>query len=166
MTRAPTTVRILKHMAADRELKADILINATPERVWEVVTDFDALPERSPELVKMIPLGKGAPRVGKLYIGINKRKAVFWPTRNRIAAFEPTKTIAWDTLDSGARWIFELSPEGSGTRLVQRRPVPTKLTILSKLFAPLALGGSEEHADELEGHMAQTLEKIKSAAER
>lgn len=153
-------------MAADRELKAEVTVAATPERVWQVVTDFDALPERSPELVKMVPLGKGEPRVGKLYLGINRRKFVYWPTRNRIAAYEPNKTIAWDTLDSGARWIFELSPEGAGgTKLVQRRPVPKKLTLLSKMFAPMALGGSEEHADELEGHMRQTLEKIKSAAE-
>lgn len=152
-------------MTADRELTAEVTIAATPERVWQVVTDFDALPERSPELVKMIGLGGGEPRVGKIYIGINRRKGVFWPTRNRIAMWEPGKTLAWDTLDSGARWIFELSPEGKGTRLVQRRPVPKKLTLLSRLFAPMALGGSKEHADELEGHMKLTLDGIKAAAE-
>ena len=33
--------------------------------------------------------------------------------------------VAWDTKSSGARWIWELTPEGTGTRVVHRRPVPT-----------------------------------------
>lgn len=159
----PDTARMA---AADRELKAEILVNATPERVWQVITDFDALPERSPELVKMIPVGKGGPRVGKFYIGINRRKAVIWPTRNRIAMWEPNKAMAWDTLESGARWIFELAPEGKGTRLVQRRPIPKKLALVGKVFAGGLLGGGVQHADELEGHMQVTLEGIKAAAEK
>jgi hypothetical protein len=36
---------------------------------------------------------------------------------------------------------------------------------MSKLFAPLALGGSEGHADELEEGMARTVARLKAAAE-
>ena len=48
---------------------------------------------------------------------------------------------------------------------MHRRPVPEKLTLLSNAFAPVALGGSESHADELEAGMAQTLARLKSAVE-
>ena len=43
-----------------------------------------------------------------------------------------------------------------------RRPVPRRITLLSKVFAPLALGGSEGHADELEAGMAQTVARLKA----
>jgi hypothetical protein len=44
--------------------------------------------------------------------------------------------------------------------------VPQKLTVLSRLFAPLALGGSDGHADELEAGMARTLARLKDAVEQ
>lgn len=152
-------------MTADRELRAETVINASPEVVWGVLTDLKKMAEGSPELLTMIPLLPGGLRLGQTYLGINRRKAVVWPSRNVVSAFEPGKVLAWDTKTSGATWIYELSAEGDGTRLVHRRPVLKKLTLLSKGFAPVALGGSEEHADELEQGMAQTVFRIKTAAE-
>jgi uncharacterized protein YndB with AHSA1/START domain len=152
-------------MSADRELNAEITVEASPDLVWEALTDFSAMPDWSPELVKMVPLKPGGLRVGQWYLGINRRKAVVWPTRSVVAVLEPQRSLAWDTKSSGARWIFELSPAGEGTRVVQRRPVPAGVTLLSKVFAPVALGGSEAHADELEADMRTTLERFKAAVE-
>ena len=104
-------------------------------------------------------------RVGRWYLGINKRGFVVWPTRNRLAEYEPPRTLAWDTVDSGARWIYELTPSGTGTLLTERRPVPRDLTGLSKAFAKLFLGGLDAHADELEHGMRETLVRIKASVE-
>jgi len=101
----------------------------------------------------------------KCYVGINRRKGVVWPTRNVVAVLEPGRTLAWDTRTSGARWIFEVAPEGTGTRLTERRPVPEKLTGIGKIFARALLGGMEQHADELEDGMRETLQRIKAAVE-
>lgn len=152
-------------MTADRELRAETTIDAAPGAVWAVLGDLDRMPEWSPELVKMLPLKRGGLRVGQWYLGINKRKYVVWPSRNVVAILEPGTSLGWDTRTSGARWIYELSPEGNGTRVVHRRPVPEKLTLLSRAFAPIALGGSESHADELEAGMAETLARLKAAVE-
>jgi uncharacterized protein YndB with AHSA1/START domain len=152
-------------MSADRELQAETTIKASPDRVWKLLTSLDRMPEWSPELVKMLPLKPGGLRVGQWYVGINRRKGMVWPTRNVVAVLEPGKTLAWDTKTSGARWIFELAPEGEGTRLAQRRPVPTRLTLVSKAFAPAVLGGSDAHADELEDGMRTTLARIKATLE-
>jgi uncharacterized protein YndB with AHSA1/START domain len=152
-------------MSADRELNAEITVEASPDKVWEVLTDLTRMPDWSPELVKMLPLKRGGLRVGQWYLGINRRKAVVWPTRSVVAVLEPQRSLAWDTKSSGARWIFELNASGEGTRVVQRRPVPDGVTLLSKVFAPLALGGSEEHADQLEADMGTTLERFKAAVE-
>lgn len=151
--------------AATRELRAEATVAAPPEQVWALLTDLDRMPEWSPELLRMVPLKPGGLRVGQWYLGLNRRKAVVWPTRNVVAELEPGRVLAWDTKSSGARWIWEVSADPAGTRVVHRRPVPRGVTLLSKLFAPVALGGSDEHADELEAGMAQTVARLKAAAE-
>ena len=149
----------------DRELRAEITIGATPEQVWAVLADLDRMPDLSAELVKMVPLKPGGLKLGQQYLGLNKRKAVLWPSRSKVVALDPDRELAWHTFSSGATWIFELAPIEGGTRVVHRRPVPTGLTALSKVFAALFLGGGEHHADELEVHVGQTLVRLKVAVE-
>jgi uncharacterized protein YndB with AHSA1/START domain len=151
--------------AADRELRAETTIDAPPEVVWEVLGDVRRMSKLSPELVGMIPLKKGGLRPGQWYLGLNKRKAVLWPTRSVVADVEPGRALSWDTKTSGARWIWELTPEGSGTRVVHRRPVPRKLTGSSVVFAAGFLGGVVGHADELEEGMALSVARLKQAVE-
>jgi len=151
--------------SAARELWAETVIDAPPATVWAALTDLRRMPEWSPELVRMMPLKPGGLRVGQQYVGLNRRKAVVWPTRSVVAILDPGRTLAWDTRSSGARWIYELSPEGNGTRVVQRRPVPRGITLLSRAFAPVFLGGSDGHAQELEQGMVQTLARLKAALE-
>lgn len=152
-------------MSADRELRAEAFVAADPDRVWSLLTDFSQMARWSPELVRMVPLKPGGLRVGQAYLGLNRRKAVVWPTRSVVAVLEPGRTLAWDTRSSGARWIWEVRAEGSGTRVVHRRPVPGALTAISRVFAPLFLGGSDAHADELEQGMAETVARLKASAE-
>lgn len=154
--------------AADRELRVEATIDAPADRVWGLLTDLDRMPDWSPELVRMVPMKTGGLRVGQWYLGINRRKAVVWPTRSVVADLQPGRRLVWDTRSSGAQWIWEIEPlaeDPARTRVVHRRPVPRALTPLSRAFAPLALGGSAEHADELEAGMAQTLAGLKAAAE-
>jgi uncharacterized protein YndB with AHSA1/START domain len=152
-------------IGADRELHAEVIVDATPERVWQVLSDFARMPEWSPELVRMVPLKRGGLRLGQWYLGINRRGAVVWPTRSVVTTVDPGRTVAWDTKSSGARWIYELQPQDGGTRLSITRPVPQRLTIGSKVFATVLLGGAESHADELEDGMRQTLARLKAVAE-
>jgi uncharacterized protein YndB with AHSA1/START domain len=151
---------------AERELRAEATIAAPPDKVWSLVTDVSRMPDWSPELVRMLPLKSGGLRRGQWYLGINRRKGVVWPTRNVVAVLEPGRSVAWDTTSSGARWIWEVEPSGEGTRVVHRRPVPGRLTLLSAVFARLFLGGVDDHADELEAGMAATVERLKAVAER
>jgi uncharacterized protein YndB with AHSA1/START domain len=150
---------------AARELRAETTIAAPPERVWATLSDLRRMPEWSPELVRMFPLKRGGLRVGQQYLAINRRKAAVWPSRNVVAILEPQRSLAWDTKTSGARWIYELSPDGDGTRVVQRRPVPRRITLVSRMYAPLFQGGSDSHSDELEQGMGITLARLKAAVE-
>lgn len=152
-------------MNAARELHAEIEIDAPVERVWEVVTDTRALAQASPELLAMTPLLPGGFRKGQQYVGWNRRKLAIWPTRNVVVDFEPHKRVAWDTKQSGARWIYELEPTATGTRLTQRRPVPGRSPLVGRIFATIALGGNDGHADELEAALESTLTRLKAIAE-
>jgi uncharacterized protein YndB with AHSA1/START domain len=159
-------MRAASHDPADRELRAETTIAASPEAVWRVLGDVRRMPELSPELVRMIPLKRGGLRRGQWYLGVNRRKAVVWPTRSVVSEVVPGRSVAWDTTSSGARWIWELTPAGDGTRVVHRRPVPKRLSPLSRAFATAFLGGVGGHADELEDGMAQAVARLKAAVEQ
>jgi uncharacterized protein YndB with AHSA1/START domain len=158
-------VKAAPDAAAERELRAETTIDAPPELVWEVLGDVRRMPDLSPELVRMIPLKTGGLRPGQWYLGFNRRKAVVWPTRSVVSDVDPGRMVAWDTKSSGARWIWELTPEGTGTKVVHRRPVPRGLTPLSNAFATAFLGGTSGHADELEEGMARSVARLKQAVE-
>jgi uncharacterized protein YndB with AHSA1/START domain len=145
---------------AARELRAAQYVAAPPDRVWAVLSDLSRMPDWSPELVRMVPLRRGGLRPGQSYLGLNRRKAFVWPTRNVVVEVAPGERLSWDTTSSGARWIWELVAEGEGTRVVHRRPVPAGTTLGSRLVAPVFLGGTDEHADELEAGMARTVSRL------
>jgi uncharacterized protein YndB with AHSA1/START domain len=158
-------VRATSQDGADRELHAEVQVGAAPERVWQVLTDLSRMPAWSPELVRMVPLKRGGLRLGQWYLGINRRGAVVWPTRSVVTALEPGSTVTWDTRSSGARWIYEVQPHDGGTRVTMTRPVPRRLTVGSKVFATVLLGGADSHADELEEGMRQTLDRLRGTVE-
>lgn len=150
---------------ADRELRAETTVDAPPEAVWAVLGDARRMPQLSPELVRLVALKPGGLRPGQWYLGLNRRKGVVWPTRSVVVDVEPGRLVSWDTRSSGAHWIWELVPEGGGTRVVHRRPVPTGMTRLARLFATALLGGAGGHADELEQGMATSVARLKAVVE-
>ena len=82
-------------MSADRELRGEAEVAAPTPAVWALLTDLSRMPQWSPELVRMVPLKPGGLRVGQCYLGINRRKAAVWPTRNVVAVLEPGRVPAW-----------------------------------------------------------------------
>jgi uncharacterized protein YndB with AHSA1/START domain len=152
-------------MNADRELRAEASIQATPAEVWAVLGDVRRMPSLAEELVRMIPLKPGGLRRGQWYVGINRRGYAVWPTRNIVTDVEPGRLLAWDTPSSGARWIWELFPGPGGTLVVHRRPVPRRLTLLARVFARVFLGGIAHHVDDLESDMALSVARLKAVVE-
>lgn len=146
------------------ELRAETTIDAPRQRVWDVLTDFSQMPDWSPELLRMVPLKPGGLRRGQWYLGLNRNRWVFWPSRNVVTTVDPGSSVAWDTKTSGASWVYELSDAEGGTRVVLRRPM-TRVPITARIFAGAFLGGVDHHADELEGHMHLTLDRLRTEVE-
>jgi len=146
-------------------VEASIEITATADTIWEVVSDPRRMPEFSPELRRVFLPGRRS-GLGQTIIGINRRKAVVWPTSSKIVRWEPGRAVAWKTRESGATWIYEIEPVGdaSVSRVTARRELPA-YTIGSKLMVPI-LGGATGHDEELAAGLATTLERIKAVVER
>lgn len=147
---------------APAQISATVVVDADPASVWEVLSDPARMPDFSPELRKVFVIG--GPGLGTRIIGINRRRAVVWPTTSRVVRFEPCRAVAWKTRESGATWVYELEESGSGTVVTGRRVLP-RFTIGTTLMAPM-IGGAAGHDAELAEGIQTTLERIKAAVER
>jgi uncharacterized membrane protein len=144
-------------------IEASVEMAATPDQVWALVSDLRAMPRFSPELRKVVLVGH-RDGLGQRLVGINRRKAVVWPTTSTVVRWEPGRAVAWHTHESGATWVYEIEPAPTGSRVTARR-VLHRYTLGSRLLTPV-LGGAAGHDDELAAGLATTLERIKAAVER
>jgi uncharacterized protein YndB with AHSA1/START domain len=145
-------------------ISVSVDIDASPERVWEVVGDVRRMPEWSPELRRLAVLGRSPVGVGTTLLGLNRRGLAAWPTTSRVTRWEPGRAVAWHTRESGATWTYELEGTGSGTRLTARRDLPA-FTAGTTLLGPV-IGGAAGHDRELADGLRTTLERIKQTVER
>ncbi len=144
-------------------LEATIEIDASPERVWAVVSDLGRMPEFSPHTVRMVPLG--TPRTGTWTVNLNFDK-YYYPTTSRIVRFEPNRAFAFRMNENGTVWSYTLEPTESGTRLTERRDIPRGVRKPVRVMINTFLGGEQAFETNLVDGMNETLGKIKTAAEK
>lgn len=74
------------------EIKTEILINTTPEKVWNILTDFDKYPTWNP-FIKSVT---GNVAVGdKIAVRIEPPEAAGMTFKPKILAFETNKELRW-----------------------------------------------------------------------
>ncbi|MCF8611679.1 SRPBCC family protein [Gordonia sp. HY285] len=149
----------------DRELHAETTVHATPDRVWSVLSDPATMRTASPELFATSRTRRGPLRVGETFIGWNRNGLVVWPTVNKVTEVEPGRKLAWFTRTSGATWTYTLTGDGTDTIVHESRRIDQAVSRTAKVFAAVFLGGLAKHADELDEHVAETLEAIRQMSE-
>ena len=139
-------------------------INATPERVYELVSDLPRMGEWSPEnLGGAWVKGATGPAVGAKFKGKNRKGGKRWSTISTVVTAEPATDFAFDVSVKGfavARWGYRMEAVDGGTRVTEywddhRNKVMAKLT-------GLALGIPDRAVHNTAG-MEQTLEKLAAA---
>jgi ligand-binding SRPBCC domain-containing protein len=103
---------------------AQILIDAPPERVWDLVSEIALMAELSSELQQVTWLdGVTGPAVGRRFTGRNAHPAMGeWETVSTVTECDPPYRFAWavgDPAHPAATWRFTLKPDGEGTLLEQ-----------------------------------------------
>ncbi len=105
-----------------KELRTEIEIGAPKERVWDMLTDFEAFTDWNPFLQK----ATGTPAVGeRLEIYIKPPGGMGMTIKPTVKTSDPGKEFRWrgKLLVSGlfdGEHVFELRPTDGGCRLVHR----------------------------------------------
>lgn len=140
------------------------VMNAAPERVYELVSDLPRMGEWSPENQGGAWVaGATGPAVGAKFKGKNRKGGKRWSTISTVVAADPGKEFAFDVSVKGfavARWGFRMEAAEGGTNVTEywddhRNKVIAKLT-------GLALGIPDRVVHNKAG-MEHTLEKLAAA---
>jgi uncharacterized protein YndB with AHSA1/START domain len=144
-------------------LQAQIDIHAPVGKVWQLITDFDRMPEWSPQCRFMKVLGPV--RQGTRTINVNRRNRLFWPTTSTILELIPERKVAFRVNTNNTIWSYELEPTGEGTRVVESRHAENGIKPTSNFLVSTLFGGVPNFERELVDGMNASLARIKAAAE-
>ena len=151
----------------EQVLEHSIEIDASPTRVWELVSDVRRMPEWSPQVRSTrLRQGHDSIKLGAEFTNLNGQGDLKWTTHGEIVRFAPGREVAFRIVENFAIWSFRLDPtDQGGTRLVQRRDTPDGISDLSLELTEGFLGGQAAFTQSLHAGMEQTLQRIKDAAE-
>jgi hypothetical protein len=145
-------------------------IEASPELLYDIVSDVTRTPELSPEVVKCTWMkGATGPAVGARFRAINSAgRGPDWPNwpvviiadRGREFAFRRTEPFA-GTLE----WRYRFIPDGTGTRVVESYTVTKPISIIG-WFLIDTLSGLKDRAGDLRAGMTATLDRLAAVAEK
>ena len=149
--------------------EASIVIDAPPEAVYAVLSDVTRTPEYSPEVTSCTWLdGADQARVGARFEARNKvGRGPAWSNKPVVTVAEPGREFAFARTEKFAgtvEWRYLLSPEGTGTRVVESYDVTAPLTRLGWFI----IGGVYRRTDrreDLRTGMARSLERLKQLVE-
>ncbi|ALG09628.1 SRPBCC family protein [Kibdelosporangium phytohabitans] len=149
-------------------------IDATPDRVWAIVSDVERMAGMSTELQSVEWLdGVTAPAVGRKFLGRSRHESFGeWSTTSEVVDCEPGRVFGWavgDAAEPSAIWRFVLRPKDDGTELTQWMQLGPGRSGLS--FAIDRMPDKEQkivfvRLREFERNMTATLAHIKGAAEQ
>jgi uncharacterized protein YndB with AHSA1/START domain len=148
---------------AEALLQAQIDIEAPPEKVWALVSDFRLMPRWSPQCKLMKAFGPL--RAGTRTVNVNRRNFLFWPTTSQLTEVVAERKLAFRVNENNTVWTYELEPTATGTRLVESRHAENGVRPVSNLMVNALFGGVPSFERELIDGMNASLGRIKAAAE-
>ncbi len=151
-------------MAADVNVSREI--NASADRVWEMVSDLPRMGEWSPENEGGVWLkGADGPVGGAKFRGANRRGKRSWKTVATIIDAEAGRRLSFRTAVMGipdSEWSYDIESTDDGCRVIESWTDnrPGWIKPLTKLVT--GVGDRETHN---RAGMEQTLESLGAAAE-
>jgi hypothetical protein len=144
-----------------------LTIDASPEWLYDLVSDVPRTPEWSPEVIACQWLdGAAGPAPGARFTARNKKKWFAWSNRPVVETAERGREFAIARTEPGGgtiRWYYRFGPVGGGTETALGyqvlKPVPRTLHVILRTL----LGVRDLRAD-LHQNMAASLGRIAEIA--
>lgn len=139
-------------------------VEASPQRVWEIVSDVTRVGEFSPECTGgRWTDGARGPAGGAHFVGSNRHGPMRWNTHCTVVAAQPAEHFSYQVAESAMRWGFRLRGVDGGTELTQYRvQIGDKPLWVKAVTASGALGRGRE--DMMRDGMRRSLAAIADAA--
>jgi hypothetical protein len=143
-------------------------IGASPDEVYELVSDVGRMGEWSPECQRCVWIeGASGPAVGARFKGTNAHGMARWSTKTKVVVADPGREFAFVTGHLGrdmTKWSYHFEPTSTGTLVTE------SFEMLADMPWYFALGdrflmGVKDRKSDLETNMAETLHRLKSASE-
>ncbi len=142
--------------------EVSVWVEASPEVVWELVSDVERYGEWSPE--NSGGTWTTEPGLGATFTGSNKRGLMRWTTRCKVIEYERPSRFAFEVVESRTVWGYRVEEEDGGTRVTEWRARVGAPPLLVRMVTRSGLLGRDREALAIEG-MRQTLERVKAVAE-
>lgn len=143
-----------------------VVINATPEHIYDLVSDLTRMGEWSPECQRLEWTdGATGPAPGARFVGHNRggpRGILRWSRRGRVLTADRGREFAFVTEEGGhegVQWRYRFEPVDGGTRVTESYDVKWIPAWARILDVP-----TNRHRELVEG-MRHTLGRLKTAAE-
>jgi uncharacterized protein YndB with AHSA1/START domain len=141
-------------------------IAASPERLWELVSDVRNMSRWSPETFKARWIdGATGPTVGARFKGYNRWHAIVWSTTVEVEVADPGREFTFAVIMGGKRrtkWSYTFEPGDGGTLVTEAR-TPFSTPFFRRNVQRYLMRG---HRESFKDGMQTTLQRLKVAAER
>jgi polyketide cyclase/dehydrase/lipid transport protein len=143
-----------------------LVMNATPELIYDLVADLPRMGEWSPECQRLEWAdGAAGPVPGAKFVGHNRggpRDLIRWSRRGRVLIADRGRELAFVTEEGGresTEWRYRFEPVDGGTRVTESYKVKW-----IPAWARIVDVPTNRHRELLEG-MRHTLEQVKNTVE-
>ena len=149
--------------------EVSIDISASPQKIYELVSDITRMGEWSPECHRCAWAGGATgPSVGARFTAWNKGgRGPAWFNFPKVTVADAGREFAFNRRGPGIgsyTWRYRLEPTATGTRVTEsfdaERPLGTAMTWITEKWT-----GSDDRDADLHRGMVTTLDRIKAAAE-
>lgn len=145
---------------------ASITVAATPEQLYDLVSDVPRTGEWSPVCQECWWDEGASGQVGDGFTGRNATPARTWETRSRVVAANRGREFAWEVGAGYVRWGYTMVPAGDATELTEHWEfLPAGLAFFAERFGERAGEEIAERTRQAHEGIPVTLAAIKRIAE-
>lgn len=143
-----------------------VLVETSPERLYDLVTDIARTGEWSPVCVGCSwDDGDGA-RVGAWFTGRNEADGQQWETRSVVVAADPGREFAWQVGGDKVRWGYTFAQVDGGTELTESWSfLPDGVAMFHEKYGAEAQARMDLRTTQARAGIPETLAAIKRVAE-